>query len=116
MSQKKGIDSFNKFSSPIKGFKEQVFFHVVKGDKNDKAMVRLNNKKLGLELYVKFDTKELLYLTQWKMMGIGEYVLGIEPCNVPCKSRVQLKEEGLLPFLKPGEIKNISLEIGILKK
>jgi len=41
------------------------------------------------------------------MMGQGDYVLGLEPCNVPTRNRVWLKENNMLPWLGPGEsVKN----------
>jgi len=39
--------------------------------------VILKNKKLGISLSIGFDTATLPYLTQWKMMGEGDYVLGL---------------------------------------
>ena len=47
-------------------------------------------------------------------MGEGDYVVGIEPCNVKVESRNVLRENNLLQFLKPGEVKEMNLEIGIL--
>ena len=53
--------------------------------------VALVNRELngGLGLYVSFDVTMLPYLSEWKMMGQGEYVLGIEPANVPCLKQVR---------------------------
>jgi hypothetical protein len=31
------------------------------------------------------------------MVGKGEYVLGLEPCNVPGKNRKVLRKENILP-------------------
>ena len=61
----------------------------------------LLNKKIGIKLTLEFDINQLPCLTQWKMMGNGEYVLGLEPGNVFVKSRKQLREENSLPFLEP---------------
>ena len=47
------------------------------------------------------------------MMGYGEYVLGIEPCNVLCKSRKALREDNALPILKPGESTTNILEVTV---
>ena len=77
------------------------------------AKVCLQNRKLGISLAIKFDTDQLPYLTEWKMMGMGDYVLGLEPCNVPARNRVALKEDNILPYLKAGEtvINNIEVEL-----
>jgi hypothetical protein len=98
-----GIKEFKQFTKPQSGFREQVFFHTLQADKKGEAITRLQNKKLGVALDIKFNTKQLPYFTEWKMMGQGDYVLGLEPGNVPAKNRVALKEEKILPFLNPGE-------------
>jgi hypothetical protein len=98
-----GITEFRSFTKPQAGYKEQVFYHTMKTGKKGEATVSLQNKKLGISLDIRFKTAQLPYLTQWKMMGMGEYVLGIEPCNTPAKNRKALREEGMLPNLDPGE-------------
>jgi len=45
------------------------------------------------------------------MMGQGDYVLGLEPGNVPVKNRKALKEEKLLPWLQPGESRSSTVEV-----
>lgn len=108
-----GLKEFRKFIKPQLSYREQVFFHAMKSDKKGEAYVILRNKKEGIEVSIKFNIKSLPYVTQWKMMGYGEYVLGIEPCNVPCKSRSALRKENLLPELKPGESTINDLEITV---
>jgi len=108
-----GLKDFKKFIKPQSSYREQVFFHTMKGDKNGNTSVTVLNKKEGIAVSVKFNIKSLPYVTQWKMMGSGEYVLGIEPCNVPCKSLSALKEEKILPLLEPGEIKINELEVTV---
>ncbi len=98
-----GIKEFRSFTKPQAGYQEQVFYHKMEDGKNDQASVTLRNKKSGISLAIRFKTAQLPYLTQWKMMGMGDYVLGLEPCNVPPKNRKTLKEEGLLPYLEAGE-------------
>jgi len=111
---KNEISSYHTFIEPQVGYEERVFTHEVNGDKEGNTIVSLTNKKLSKgTLYVKFNTHSLPYCTEWKMMGQGEYVLGIEPCNAPCKNRKTLREEGLLPVLQPQESKRIEVEIGI---
>jgi galactose mutarotase-like enzyme len=106
-----GLSEFNRFINPQTNYKEQVFIHTMRGNENGDTIVLLQNKKLGLALTIKFNTQVLPYLTQWKMMGQGEYVLGLEPCNVPCKNRKALREENALPMLKPGESTINTLEV-----
>ena len=106
-----GINEFRKFIRPQPTYNEQVFFHTMKGDQNGETTVTLKNGKIGIAVSIKFNIKQLPYITQWKMMGNGEYVLGNEPCNVLCKSRKTLREENALPILQPGESITNILEI-----
>jgi hypothetical protein len=108
-----GIAEFRKFIKPQPEYSEQVFFHTMKGDENGETSVNLTNKKTGIAVNIKFNINQLPYLAQWKMMGYGEYVLGIEPSNVLCKSRKALREENSLPFLQPGETSTNVLEVSV---
>ncbi|HNX54143.1 MAG TPA: aldose 1-epimerase family protein [Prolixibacteraceae bacterium] len=108
-----GIHEFKSFTEPKQTYREQVFFHNMKGDDAGKTHAELRNKKLGIALSISFNVAQLPYVTQWKMLGYGEYVLGIEPCNVLCKSRAALREEGNLPFLQPGESVTNEIEVSV---
>jgi hypothetical protein len=106
-----GLNNFRRFIKPQPEYKEQVFYHKMKGNNIGGTEVTVRNQTVKTAVTIKFNIKDLPYITQWKMMGIGEYVLGIEPCNIPCKSRNILREEKVLPFLQPGESKTINLMI-----
>jgi hypothetical protein len=106
-----GINEFKRFIKPQANCQEQVYFHKMYDGNRKEARVCLRNKKTGVSLEIRFNADRLPYLTEWKMMGMGEYVLGLEPCNVPAKNRVALKEENLLPLLQPGETVINSIEV-----
>jgi hypothetical protein len=106
-----GIGKFKQFIKPQAGFQEQVFIHTMKVDKTGETLVKLQNKKIGIALTIKFSVVSLPYLMQWKMMGQGEYVLGLEPANIPLKNRKELKEENILPLLQPSESAANSIEV-----
>jgi galactose mutarotase-like enzyme len=108
-----GLNEFRRFIKPQPDYKEQVFYHKMKGNNSGETEVTVRNKKIKTAVTIKFNIKQLPYVTQWKMMGSGDYVLGIEPCNVPCKSRNVLRNENLLPFLQPGESTCNTLEIHV---
>ncbi len=98
-----GISEFRRFIKPTADIEEQVYFHSMKGDDNGRSQVSLLNRDLGISVTIGFNSGQLPYLTEWKMMGMGDYVLGLEPCNVPARNRVALKEDNMLPWLKPEE-------------
>ena len=110
-------DHFDRFTAPVPGFQEQNFLHRMAVDGEGYAYAAILNRKLlgGLGLYIKFLSASLPYLSEWKMLGEGEYVVGLEPCNVRCANRAVLRQRGILPSLSPGETREMRLEIGILE-
>ena len=110
----KGKESFNKFHSPVKGYREKVYYHIMKPDKNGNVNVKIKNQKLKIGINIKYNYNELPEFIEWKMMGEGEYVVGLEPANCRVEGRVKERGEGRLKYLKPGEIKKYNIEIGII--
>ena len=111
----KGIDTARKMTGPIPDYQEQVFFHDLEPDAAGNANVLLANRKLHTGLFVRFRMRELPRFVQWKMMGEGTYVLGLEPANCWTQGRVKERERGTLQFLDPGERREFFLQIGILE-
>jgi hypothetical protein len=110
----RGLKEFRSFITPQAEFREQVFFHTMKGDTGGYSTVTLKNRSRGIAVSITFNIKQLPYLAEWKMMGYGEYVLGIEPANVLCKSRKELRENNSLPVLQPEEFTINTLEIAVM--
>jgi hypothetical protein len=106
-----GINEFRRFIKPLADFQEQVFYHTMKADGKGEATVTLRNRKVGISLTIKYNADQLPCFTEWKMMGKGDYVLGLEPGNVHAKDRVKLKEENTLPYLGAGETVTNNIEV-----
>lgn len=112
-----GLNEWNQFHSPVPDYKEQVFIHCPEPDENGIALIELINSQIGLSLRWSYRTEELPFLMEWKMMGEGEYVVGIEPANCNgLAGRKAIREQGLLPVLKPGENRNYHLELDVIGK
>jgi hypothetical protein len=105
-----------RFTEPADGFQEMNYLYTMEAAADGFAHAAFINHSLdgGLGLHIKSDPRELPYLNEWKMLGLGEYVVGVEPCNSPCAPRSTVREQGLLPFLEPGEARTIHVEIGVL--
>ncbi|MCX6132236.1 MAG: aldose 1-epimerase family protein [Ignavibacteriales bacterium] len=110
----KGVESATKIPGPIQGYKEQVFYHDLIPDWSGFATALLANRRLHLGLYVEYRQKELPKFTQWKMVGEGEYVLGMEPANCLVQGRAKERERGTLKVLDPGEQREFLVRIGIV--
>ena len=111
----KGVASATKLSLPIAGFQEQVFFHELVADSAGLATALLQNSELQLGLYVQFRQKELPKFIEWKMVGEGTYVFGLEPANCLVQGRAKERERGTLQFLEPGESRQTLLRVGVLE-
>ena len=110
----KGFDRHLYFDPPTPGYAEQVFFHRPVADREGFARVALVNPALNLGVYIRFRLAELPYLIEWKMMGQGNYVVGLEPANCTVLGRSHDRAAGVLRFLEPGERLSTALEIGVL--
>lgn len=108
-------NSHDLFQKPTQGYIEQVFYHNLKTNENGDTFAALINEEIGLGVVIRFNKKQLFNLTQWKQMGEGEYVLGIEPCNCYVGGRVDSKNQGVLEYLEPGEVRKFKLEMEILE-
>jgi hypothetical protein len=114
---KGGLAEMLSSSPPRAAYREQNFTHRMAVDDAGWATAALIHPTLdgGLGVVVRFDGLALPYLNQWKMLGEGEYVMALEPCNAPCVNRGVLRERGLLPFLAAGETRELRVEIGVLE-
>lgn len=114
---KKGKENYDKFTSPIPGFKEKCYYHKMKEDSSGQVSCALINENLagdGFGFYIKYRKEQLPQFIEWKMMGEGTYVVGMEPANCLVEGRDKEREQGTLKFLEPGEKKEFELEIGVL--
>jgi len=101
---------------PTSDFAEQVFYHEMTPCTDGRAWAAVINPELdgGLGLYIKYDPTRLPILIQWKMMGEGTYVMGIEPSNSFGLSMEKQKALGVLQVIEPEQEIDFHLEIGVL--
>jgi hypothetical protein len=114
---KKVVDKYNTIEKPQDEFPETVFFHELERNNEGNTYAALYNKSLGetgLGIEIKYNGKELPFLTQWKNMGKGDYVVALEPGNCYPMGREKIRERDELTILEPGEIKEYKLELNIL--
>jgi len=110
----KGMAEATQFIAPQPGYREQVFFHDLIADPEGYACALLLNPRLKTGFYVRYRQKELPRYIEWKMMGEGTYVTGMEPGNCSVMGRAAERAAGTLQFLDPGEERRFSLEIGVV--
>ena len=84
---------------PTPGFEEQCYYHRFSGA----ASASIYNPQIAKKIEITFDSGKLWNLTEWKMMGVHDYVLGLEPGNCTPDGRSAMRKSGKLHILKPGE-------------
>ncbi len=97
---------------PQAGYKERCYYH--KFDGQGKASIY--QPKLGQGLEILFDAKELDGFVEWKMMGVRDYVMGLECGNCYPDGRSVMRQKGMLKFLAPGESKTYEVTVKMLDK
>lgn len=110
----KGIGEYNICQMPVAGFNEQVFLHDLKTDEDGNTFAAMVNPVQEQGVAIWFNKNQLGMLTQWKQMGEGDYVFGIEPCNATTEGRAKNRSEGRLEFIKPGEVRKFNLKIEMI--
>jgi uncharacterized protein DUF4432 len=111
-----GFDAWHMFQKPTPDYREQVFRHSPKANQQNEAVVEVRNPELGIGLRWRYDKANLPYLFEWKQMGEGTYVLGIEPGNTGViEGRGTARQQDDLPHLNPGESRLYSLSVEVIE-
>ncbi len=108
-----GKETALQLTVPTPGYREQCFFHFPEPDADGFATVTMSNPALPLTATVRYDHGALPHLTQWKMMGQGEYVCGIEPANCRVFGRTAERVAGRLQTIAPGETRTFRVEVSL---
>jgi len=108
------LSEYTHYGPPHENWQASVLVHRVQASADGWATTAFVNRRLGLGLYIKQHPEELPWLWQWKQLGKGTYVAGVEPANCFGRGRADDRRRGTLRFLQPGERQSYSLEIGVL--
>lgn len=109
-----GLDGFDRFDAPIHGYQEQVFYHDIVPDGAGMSWVGIENQALGLTAYLRYSKDTLPHLVEWKQMGEGDYVVGLEPATWLTYGRAEARSRGELMTIQPGACYHTHIEMGVL--
>ena len=111
-------EKYAELPAPVPAFKERVYYLDMATDSDGNVNAALVNPGFnagqGFGIYIKYPKREMPEFTEWKMVGEGTYVVGMEPANCRVEGRAKERERGALQFLKPGETREYHLELGVL--
>ena len=108
------LDQWRTFIEPTQDYAERVYFFDLNPDSSGQVYYQLENKTLKKGVRVSWNKEQLPLLTEWKMMGKGDYVLGLEPGNTLPIGRKATRDQGEAEFLEGYETKEVSLKIQFL--
>jgi len=111
-----GLDRYAQFESPKAGYEEQVFFHYPKVDHDVIATAALFNPDLNFGIQLQWMADVMPILTQWKMMGKGEYVCGLEPATHAMALWEDLAAKGLPRSMAPAESVRYEITLEIIER
>lgn len=106
------IENWMHMQKPTAGYQERCYYHKF-ADANGVASIYQPKANVGVE--IRFDATELDAFVEWKMMGVRDYVLGLECGNCYPNGRDVMRESGMLKFLKPGEKKEYCVKIRVIE-
>lgn len=106
---RQGLLNHKQIHAPTTGYEEQVFFHDPKADDNGVITVGLSNPALSIGVYLHYLKAQLPHLTQWKQLGEGTYVLGIEPGTCQVLGFEEENKAGRVLWLESGEARSFHL-------
>jgi hypothetical protein len=76
-----GADKWMQLESATAGLRGAVYFHDMTPDADGFVRAEIWNEQLRFGAYITIAPNTLPHFTQWKMMGAGTYVCGLEPSN-----------------------------------
>ena len=104
-----------RFHPPSAAAGVEVFEHHLAPDAADEVTVGVVNPEHaptgGLGVAVTYDRRQLPHLWQWRMLGEGLYVIGIEPANCGLLGRIAEAATGRGRPLEPGEVRPFGVRL-----
>ena len=107
------LANWMRMEKPQAGYVERCYYHKFS---NEKGKASIWQPKLHLGLEMAFDAKKLDGFVEWKMMGIRDYVLGLECGNCYPDGRDVMRKTGMLKFIRPGERVSYQVTVRMLEE
>ena len=107
---------YRRFIAPQKDWQLQGFELDMASESDGSVPVGIVNPALGQGgqgIYVVYNKIQMPVYLEWRMMGEGQYAVGIEPCTNTF-GRQTARKLGQLIILQPGDKRTYDLEVGIL--
>lgn len=107
-------EGWTRLDAPSPTYSERVYAFEPNAEPDGTAPVGLINRRLGLGFYELYQRDTLPFAWVWRMLGDGNYVVGLEPCTNRVSGRHDARARGELVQLAAGESRSYRLELGVL--
>ena len=110
-------NNFRRCPEPLDdhaGTGEEAAFIDVAPDRSGMCSRGVHNAAIALALALRFQKKQLPWLTNWQHWGRGEYVTGLEPGTHPPVGQAMAREQNTLILIAPGEKRKYNLTMEVL--
>ncbi len=102
-----------EYVAPTSGYKDIVYYHDLEPQEGV-LTAAIVNERAGFGIYLKYRKDELDCFTQWKFLGQGNYVAGIEPGNAYVSGRSVERKRGHVKTIPARSSKHVQIEVGVL--
>ena len=110
----KYADTWKQVEGPAYPYPERCYFHKIAKDENGQSQYTIFNEKRGIGVNIQYDGNDLPFFCEWKMLGKGEYVMGLEPMNVFLDGPKVGQEGCAAPILGAGESKTYKVRLNFI--
>jgi hypothetical protein len=107
------VNEYSRFIAPQKDWQLQGFELDMVAEPDGRVPVAIVNPQINQGMYVIYNQRQMPSYLEWRMMGEGQYAVGIEPCTNSF-GRELVRQAGKLIVLQPGEKRVYDLEVGVL--
>ena len=97
----KHMDDALIMEPPQAGYKERCYYHDANA-KNGVAAAGIYNPVCETGAVISYEKETLDKFIEWKMMGVVDYALGLEPANCTPDGRDEARRRGELKTVAPG--------------
>ena len=104
------IQNWMHMEKPQADYQERCYYHEFS---DGKGFAKISQPKLNTSLSISYDSNILDGFVEWKMMGVRDYVLGLECGNCYPDGRAAMRKMGMLKFLEPNEKKTYEVTISL---
>ena len=115
---REGMGERATFPAPADGFVEQVYRHELAQTDAGQVSASIVNPEYtpsgGIGLTLSWDPRQLPRMWQWRMLGPGMYLTGLEPANCGLAGRAAERDAGTISELQPGESRRFGITIRVL--